>query len=199
MTRFLLIRHATTDAVGKRLSGRMKGVHLNEEGRAQAQRLAAQLSALDISVIYSSPLERAIETAESLAKAFNLSVIANDDFFEIDFGEWTNCMFEALEFKPAFKMFNSFRSCTRIPGGEMMIEAQARIISGLQKLSVQHLNKTIAIVSHSDLIKSAIAYFAGIHLDMFQRIEISPASVSMVELYDETARITAVNYTGKLS
>lgn len=199
MTRFLLIRHATTDAVGKRLSGRMNGVHLNEAGKAQAQKLAEQVSGLDISAIYSSPLERAIETAKPLAKAFNLSVIANNDFLEIDFGEFTNSTFEGLELKPAFKLFNAFRSGTRIPGGEMMIEAQARITSGLQKIYVQHPNKTVAVVSHSDLIKSAIAYYTGIHLDMFQRIEISPASVSIVELYEETARITAVNFTGKLS
>lgn len=113
----------------------------------------------------------------------------------MDFGEWTNCSFDELQHQKSFQLFNSFRSASRIPGGELMLEAQARIVAGLQKLCVQHTNETVAIVSHSDMIKAAIAYFAGIHLDMFQRIEISPASVSIVEVYEETARIMLVNGT----
>jgi probable phosphomutase (TIGR03848 family) len=199
MTRFFLIRHATTDAVGKKLSGRMNGVHLNEQGKAEAQHMAERLGGLQVSAIYSSPLERAIETAEPVAKTLRIPIINNDDFLEINFGEWTNCSFKELELNHEFKLFNLFRSCTRIPGGEMMIEAQARIVSGLQKLYVQHPNKTVVVVSHSDLIKSAIAYYAGIHLDMFQRIEISPASISIIELYDEAVRILLVNGTGTIS
>jgi probable phosphomutase (TIGR03848 family) len=199
MTRFLLIRHANTDSVGKRLSGRMPGIHLNEQGRKQAQTLAGRLMPLPLTAIYSSPLERAVETAAAIAKAMNLQTIINESFLEIDFGEWTNFLFEELESQPQYQLFNSFRSCTRIPEGELMLEAQARIIGGLQKLYKQHLNETVAIVSHSDLIKSAIAYYAGIHLDLFQRIAISPASVSIIELYDETARILLVNSTGTIS
>lgn len=193
MTRFLLIRHATTNAVGKKLSGRTAGVHLNAEGQTQAIKLAEQLAGMPINAVYSSPLERAVETAEPIAKMHHLETIICNDFLEIDFGEWTNASFETLQNEHQFHLFNSFRSITRIPGGEMMLEAQTRMIAGLQRLCTQHPNETVAVVSHSDLIKAAIAYYAGIPLDLFQRIEISPASVSIVEVYAETARIMLMN------
>lgn len=198
MTRFLLIRHATTDAVGKRLSGRKKGVHLNEKGQGEAQHLAGRLASLPLNAIYSSKLERALQTAAPIAATHGLDVTANDHFLELDFGDWTDCSFEDMEQQPAFKRFNAFRSCTRIPGGETMLEAQARMVNGIEQLCNQHRDETIAIVSHSDLIKATLAYYAGIHLDMFQRIEISPASVSIIELYDETARIMLMNHTGAI-
>lgn len=196
MTRFLLIRHATTNSVGKRLSGRIAGVHLNEQGQEQAQQLAKRLTHLPINAIYSSPLERATETAEPLAQQLQLTTQIAEDFLEINFGDWTNLTFEEVKQQRQFDYFNSFRSNTRIPGGEGMLEAQARVVSGMQKLVLQHPNETIAVVSHADLIKAAITYYAGIHLDLFQRIEISPASVSILELYEETARLMVVNDTG---
>ncbi|MDQ3846567.1 MAG: histidine phosphatase family protein [Bacteroidota bacterium] len=199
MTRFLLIRHATNDTVGKRIAGRMAGVRLNKEGWVQAQKLAERLAHLPITAIYSSPLERAMETAEPLARLLQRSTIPCEDFLEIEFGEWTNGTLEELQPQPLFQRFNLFRSCTRIPGGETMLEAQVRMIAGMEKLYNRHQNETVAIISHGDLIKAAIAYYAGIHLDLFQRLEISPASVSIVEVYDETARILLVNDTGGIS
>lgn len=199
MIKFILIRHATNDTVGKRLTGRMEGVRLNKEGLEQAQKLAEQLSNLPITAIYSSPLERAVDTAERIAESLNLKISIYDDFTDIEFGEWTNCTFEELGEQLYFQRFNSFRSCTRIPGGELMLEAQARMIIGLDKIRQQHPNETVVIISHADLIKAAIAYYAGIHLDMFQRIEINPASVSIVEVDDEIARIQLVNFTGEIT
>lgn len=196
MTKFLLIRHATTDTVGKRLSGRTAGVSLNENGVSQAHRLAERLSGLPINALYSSPLERAVETAAPIAQAQGLETIISEDFLEMNFGNWTNRTFEELNHDFQFQLFNSFRSSTRIPGGELMLEAQSRIITGLEQLRAKHPHETVAIVSHADLIKAAVAYYAGIHLDMFQRLEISPASVSVIEMYDETARIMVVNDTG---
>jgi probable phosphoglycerate mutase len=198
MTKIILIRHATTDSVGKRLSGRMTGVHLNEEGRQQANSLAERLAGLQINEIHSSPLERATQTAEPLAKSLQLTTIINEDFLEMNFGEWTNKSFEELKNDNQFQLFNTFRSSTRIPGGESMMEAQTRIVTGIHKLVSKHPNQNIAVFSHSDMIKSAIAHFAGIHLDMFQRIEISPASVSIIEFYDEAIRIIVVNHTGNI-
>ncbi|MEO6546841.1 MAG: histidine phosphatase family protein [Ferruginibacter sp.] len=198
MTRFLLIRHALTDTAGKRLVGRMEGVHLNAEGLEQAGHLALRLSGLKVNALYSSPLERALETAAPIGKLFHLESIGCNDFIEMDFGEWTNCLIEEIKDQTGFKQFNSFRSNTRIPGGEMMAEAQLRIISGIEILRRQHDGETVIIVSHSDLIKAAICWYAGIHLDLLQRIEVSPASVSIVELYDETARMVTINNTGEL-
>ena len=198
MAKFLLIRHATTDTVGTRLAGRMVGVPLNEEGRTQAQKLAERLAGLPIAAIYTSPLERAVGTAEPMAQLLNLQTVTYEDFSEIEFGEWTNSTLEELQKHPQFQPFNSLRSCTRIPGGELMLEAQTRMITGLQKLYMQHKNETVAVISHADLIKAAVAYYAGIHLDLFQRIEISQASVSIIEIGDETARILLVNHTGEI-
>jgi probable phosphomutase (TIGR03848 family) len=199
MTKFLLIRHATNDTVGKRLAGRMAGLSLNEEGRAQAHDLAVRLSGLPITAIYSSPLARAVETAGPMAKGLNLESVLSDDFLEIEFGEWTNSTFEEIGKQPQFQRFNSFRSCTRIPGGEWMLEAQLRMMTGLEKLRLLHRQETVAVISHGDLIKAAVAYYAGIHLDMFQRIEISPASVSVIEIGDEKIRILLVNGTGRIN
>lgn len=196
MTRFLLIRHATTDAVGKKFSGRTAGVNLNAEGRQQAQLLAERIAGLPIAAIYSSPLERTMETAVPLATLLNLPTLINESLLELDCGEWTNLAFDELRNTKAFQNFNSYRSGTRIPGGEMMVEAQTRMVTGLQKLVLQHSEETVAVISHSDLIKATIAYYAGIHLDMVQRIEISPASVSIIEIFEETARILLVNHTG---
>ena len=197
MTTFFLIRHATTDSVGKRLSGRMPGVPLNAEGQEQAQKLAQRLEKLQITAIYSSPLERTIQTSEPLAKLLQLPYEVKEDFMEMDFGDWTNKTFEELKQLPQFHNFNVFRSATRVPGGEMMLEAQTRMVAGLQALCAKHTNQTVAVVSHADLIKAAVAYYAGIPLDLFQRIEISPASVSIIQVYEETARIMMVNNTGE--
>jgi probable phosphomutase (TIGR03848 family) len=199
MTKFLLIRHAITHAVGQSLSGRLPGVHLNDAGKVQAEQLSERLKSLPIAAIYTSPLERAVETAGPIAKVLNLSFNIEEDFLEINFGHWTNKRFSALDDDPDFKRFNSFRTGTRIPGGETMQEAQSRMLRGLEKLAVKHPGESVAVVSHSDMIKSAIAFYAGIHLDMFQRIEISPASVSVMELYDDSAKVITLNHTGILT
>lgn len=198
MTKFLLIRHALTDSVGQRLSGRTPGVPLNAEGQAQAQQLAGRLADVPIDVIYSSPLERAVQTAAPIAAQRGLETRISEDFLELDFGSWTNCTFEELQNQAQFQRFNSFRSNTRIPGGELMLEAQARAVAGLGKLCAQHPGQTVAVVSHSDMLKAAVAYYAGIPLDLFQRLEISPASVSVLEIFEETARILLLNDTGVL-
>ncbi|WP_439554893.1 histidine phosphatase family protein [Dyadobacter sp.] len=199
MTRFLLIRHATTDSVGKRLSGRTPQVFLNEAGRAEAERLAQQLAGVTLHAIYTSPLERTTETAGFVARPHNLQPIKQEDFLEINFGEWTNATFAELDALPQFRHFNTFRSGTRIPGGETMLEAQARMVGGIEKLCRQHPGETVAIVSHSDMIKATIAYYTGVHLDLFQRIEVSPASVSIIEVGADYAGIKLVNYTGELA
>lgn len=191
-----MIRHASTNSLGQYLSGRQPGISLNERGIIESRQLCENLSGLPIKAVYSSPLERALETAVPLTKLFNLSTIVCEGLDEIDFGSWTNRAFKDLESEPKFRFFNSFRSFTRIPDGETMSEAQLRIVLVLQDLTLLHPEQTIALITHSDLIKSAIAYFSGMPLDMMQRLEISPASVSIIELYQDTAKICLVNHTG---
>jgi broad specificity phosphatase PhoE len=198
MTRFFLIRHASTNSLGQYLSGRQPGVYLNEQGILESNNLCKNLSAVPIKAIYCSPLERAVETAVPLSKLFNLTTVFSKGLMEIDFGSWTNMAFKDLASDPQFQLFNSFRSCTRIPDGESMAEAQLRIVTVLQELTLIHQEQNIAIISHADLIKSVIAYFFGIPLDMMQRIEISPASVSIIELHDDTAKLCLVNNTGPI-
>ena len=198
MTRFLLIRHAITDSVGKFLSGRADGVSLNNQGYLQAENLAKKLQHTHIDAVFSSPLLRAKETAEPLANFFNLTVQTDPSFNEIDFGEWTNVAIDILRNDTIFRQFNSFRSNTRIPGGELMAEAQIRIVTGLQSICGEYPDKTVAVVSHFDMIKSALIYYMGVHIDHMQRIEIDPCSVSIIELLDDTALVKLINYTGDI-
>lgn len=199
MTRFLLIRHATTDAVGITLSGRSSGVLLNQQGLAEAKTLAERLKHLHLDHIYSSSLERAMDTAKTIGSMLQLNVAGEDAFLELDFGAWTAQSFSQLEGTPAFGLFNSFRSGSPVPGGESMLAAQARFVGGMDSLYQKHPGQNIAIVSHSDMIKAALAYYAGIPIDLMQRLEIYPASVSIIERYPDTVRIKLLNHTGPIA
>lgn len=195
MTRFFLIRHALIDGYGTHLAGRAAGVRLNARGREQAAALAHRFAAAPLAAVYSSPLERALETAGPIAAATGREVIACDDFLEIDFGAWTGAALSELVDDPHFRRFNTFRSATCIPDGEYMLQAQLRIVTGINRLRSEHPDRQVAIVSHSDMIKAAIAYYAGIPLDLCQRLEISPASVSVVDIDEESVRIIGLNDT----
>lgn len=170
------------DAVGHRLAGRMPGVSLNAAGRAQAARLAQRFMGRDIAAVYTSPLDRARETATPMANAVDRTPIAIDALNEIDFGDWTGCTFDELKHLPQWERFNAHRSTTRIPGGELMLEAQSRAVAAVEQLRANHPEQTVVAVSHSDMIKAVLAHYAGITLDNLMRIEIAPASVSTLSL-----------------
>jgi probable phosphoglycerate mutase len=193
VTTFLLVRHATCDAVGSRIAGRAPGEHLNDEGRAQAARLAERLAGITIEALYSSPLERARETAQAVAAKLGVDVRISDALTEIDFGEWTGASLDALHADPQWRRFNSFRSGTPIPGGESMLDAQARGVAELHRLRCGHPDGTVVLVSHGDVIKAMIAYHAGIAIDLMHRLEIAPASVSVVEVSEHGARIVGID------
>lgn len=199
MTTFLLIRHATTDAVGKRLAGRAAGMHLNKEGIMQARLLAGRIHHLPIRNLYTSPLERAIETAMPVAEKRDIKPVICEEITEMECGEWTNRDFENLRNDPGFRLFNSMRSITRIPGGELMIEVQHRMITKIEQLKKKHAGELVAMVSHSDPIKAVIAYYAGIPLDFLQRMEISPASVSIIRFFEESVHLLQVNHTAEIN
>ena len=197
MTTFWLIRHAETDAIGNFLAGRLPGVHLNATGRRQAERLAVRLAPAPFSAIYSSPLERAAETAEPLARAKKLQVQPCEAANEIDFGDWTGKSFHALEPVPEWRRFNQLRSSAAIPGGELMLRVQTRMVGELECIRRRHPGRQVALFGHGDPIKAALAHYAGIPLDLFHRIEISPASVSVLALDEWGPRILRLNDTGE--
>jgi len=199
VTTLLLVRHAMCDPVGKSLAGRAPGVHLNAEGCAQAARLADRLSDVPIAAIYSSPLERARETADAVAERVGVAVQTDDGLTELDYGEWTGRSFTDLESGPHadhWRRFNVSRSSTLVPGGESMIEAQARVVATLVAIAERHRGDVVAAVSHGDVIRAAFAYFAGMPIDSLQRLEVSPASVSVVALDRDGVRIIRLNETG---
>jgi probable phosphoglycerate mutase len=196
MTVFLLIRHADNDMLGSQvLAGRGPGVSLNENGRSQSHRLARRLAALPIEAIYSSPLERTRETAGPLAEKLGKPVQVMQEINEVDFGDWTGSSFAELSDNPRWKAFNTFRSSTRTPGGEMSIQVQQRMIGALEELCTRHPKAMVALFSHGDPIRTVIAHFLGIPLDFITRLRISPASVSVVDFTCRSARVLCVNYT----
>jgi probable phosphoglycerate mutase len=193
MTKFFLIRHGANDFVGKSIAGRMPAVHLNAEGRGQSERLAEKLSRESIKKIFSSPLERTLETAEPLAKKLGLEIQLADALLEIDFGDWTGKTLDELAPIPLWQKWNSFRSATRIPGGEMIVEVQSRMVAQIEKLRREFPEGALAIFSHGDPIRSVLTHFLGMPLDFFARIEISPASVSTLALDDSGAHVLGLN------
>lgn len=184
MTTFFLIRHGDCDGVGKVLWGRRRDVHLNADGRSAARAMARRVARNKLDAIYSSPLERAVETAEEIAKESGDQVQVNisEALNELDFGDWTGATIESLEQNPIWRRFNTVRTRTPIPGGEWILDAQARIVDELQRLSTKHENGKVAVVSHAEMIKIALAYFAGLDIDRLDRLNLPPCSVSMLEL-----------------
>ena len=194
MTTFFLIRHASCSGLGQTLWGRTPGVCLNEKGKLQAQQLAARFNGIKLQALYSSPLERAIETAETIAQSMKLEVKKSYALNEIDYGDWTNKTFEILSTDERWRRYNSRRSTAIIPGGESFLDVQNRVVKELDLLSHQHANARVALVSHADVIRAAVAYFTATPIDMIERIEISPCSVSVLALDEESATLLTINH-----
>jgi probable phosphomutase (TIGR03848 family) len=198
MTIFYLIRHGNTDYMDRILVGRRPDVHLNAHGRAQAERLADRLERIPIEAIYSSPLERARETAKPLSDRLGIEIGVLENLNEVDFGEWTGRDFQELAGDSRWRQFNLMRSCTRIPGGELVIEVQQRSVCELERLHTRHPHGSVAVVSHGDVLRAVIAYFAAIPFDLFLRIAIMPASISVVAINSHGPAVLRINDTGDL-
>lgn len=183
MTRVLLIRHGETDSLGQFLAGRTSGIHLNENGRRQVNRLCKCLASYkELTTVVSSPMERAIETAEILAGARGLKVEVDSNFDEFDFGEWTGKSFAELRRHALWAEYNRYRSIHRAPGGESLIEVQGRAWKGVQTLCDAFPEATLAIVSHADVIRSVLMLALGMPLDNLLRLDIAPASISEISV-----------------
>ncbi|HEV7990604.1 MAG TPA: histidine phosphatase family protein [Gemmatimonadaceae bacterium] len=193
MTTFLLIRHALCDPVGHYLAGRLPDISLNEAGRSQAAALASRLSTISLDAIYSSPMERARETADAIAVGRSTPVELTDELIELDFAEWTGHTFPALDADERWRRFNNFRSMGRAASGELMLSVQARAVALVERLRAERPKGRVALVSHGDVIKGLVAHVAGIPLDLFLRIDVHPASVSIVEVTEHSLAVRCLN------
>ncbi len=193
MATFYLIRHGSNDHLGKGLAGRLPNVHLNSRGRDEAERLAEVLEERSIRRIISSPLERAYETAEPVAQRLGLKIEICEEFNEVDFGDWNGKTLKELEADPLWASYNTRRSTTRIPDGELIVEVQERFVRKLEELRVKNAGATIAIFSHGDPIRAALCYYLGIPLDFLLRFEIVPGSYSTLRLEEWGPLVLNVN------
>lgn len=199
MTTFLLVRHGANDFIGNTLVGRRPGVSLNDLGRRQADALAVRLGDVPIAAVYSSPLERTRETAAPLAARLGLDIRPLEGIHEIDPGDWAGRALDELRALPEWNAYCAYRSGTPCPNGETMLQVQARFVAALERLRVEHPGQTLALFSHADPIRIALAHYIGIPLDHVSRLDIAPASVSILALADWGPRVLRVNDTGAIT
>ncbi len=198
-TRVLLVRHATNDWIGKRLAGWTPGVHLNERGRAQAEALGERLASLRLAAIYSSPLERTLETAAAIASRHgDCPVQQVEGLGEVRCGDWTGQAIEDLVKTDLWRQVQHAPSTFRFPNGDSIWETQVRLLKALETVVAAHPGETIVAVSHSDPIKLVAAFFLGMPLDLFQRLVIEPASITEMVFGSFGARLLRCNDTAHL-
>jgi len=207
-TLVLLVRHGKTPTTGDKLPGRAPGLHLSDQGREQAERAAARIGALhrgnngdkgdkgSVTAVYASPMERTKETAGPIAKAVGKRVRTDAGLLECEFGAWTGQKLSTLRKKPEWRAVQRYPSSFRFPRGESFAEMQARMTDALHRLVAAHPGDTIVAVSHADPIKAAVADAMGTHLDLFQRIVISPCSISAIWYGSDGPAVLTVNSTG---
>lgn len=196
-TLVLLVRHGLTPTTGSTLPGRAKGLHLSDAGRQQAEAVAKRIGALEkVDAVYASPLERTRETAAPIAKATGNRVRVDKGLLECEFGEWTGAKLKDLARKPEWQTVQRNPSGFRFPGGESFTEMQTRMVGAVQRLASEHRGGRIVLVSHADPIKAAAAHALGTHLDLFQRIVVSPCSVTAILVSPAGPVVLAVNSTG---
>jgi len=197
----LLVRHGRTPTTGTLLPGRSTGLHLSDEGRAQAEQVAQRIAAMSEPpvAVYASPLERTRETAAPIAKALGLRVRTARELIECDMGDWTGKRLRALARTPAWSAVQRWPGGFRFPGGESFAELSARSTDAVLRLVAAHPGATVVAVSHADPIKAVIAAAAGIPIDLFQRLVVSPCSVSALLYGPDGPHVLCTNSTTSLA
>lgn len=197
MARMLLIRHAPTPETGAKLTGRLPGVHLDEKGRALAEQTADRLAPLKLAAVYSSPIERTWETAGIVAARHGVEPIKENGLLEVDYGSWSGRSLKSLYPLKAWKTVQMTPSRMTFPGGENLASAQHRAVATVERLASAHGKRTVALVSHSDIIRAITAHYLGMSLDQFHRIVIAPTSVTVIDLPKQgMPTVVAVNSNG---
>lgn len=191
------MRHGQTPTTGKVLPGRAAGLHLADVGRDQAQKAAERLAALPrVDAVYASPLERAQETAQPIARAVNQRIKTDKGLLECDFGDWTGAQLKDLMKKPEWSTVQRAPSTFTFPNGESFTTMQSRIVGALDSIRKRHPGGVVVCVSHADPIKAAVAHAMGTHLDLFQRIVVSTCSISAIAYSTSGPIVLTVNSTG---
>lgn len=199
MTRLYLIRHATNDALKDGvLYGRTPGVHLNHEGRLQAEAVAERMAAVELVAIYSSPLERARQTAEPLADRQGLVVNIHPDLVETDAGDWTGQPLEAVRQLETWDHLMAYPAGVMLPGGESLWQVQIRMVEAVEEIRTAYGEGLVAIVSHADPLRVLVAHYLGLPLDLFRRLTISPASITVLDFQASVPRLVSLNEMGHL-
>ena len=193
MTVFYLVRHGVTPHTGHRLSGRMPGVHLSQEGEAQAARAGDYLRPVPLDAIYSSPIERCRETASRVAEGRGLRVKVRPGLVETEYGRYTNRSFKSLQKVRSWSMVHRWPSGFRFPGGESLREVQLRAVEEIEILRREHPKGRVCCVSHSDAIKLIVTHYLGLHIDMVDRFNVAPASVTILSVTDAGPNLLAIN------
>jgi broad specificity phosphatase PhoE len=176
----ILVRHAAHGQVGRVLTGRKPGVGLSDQGRAQANRLGAFFAEKPVAAVYSSPLQRAQETAAPIAERCGRPLRTHEGLQEIDFGTWTGRAFDSLAGDPAWDEWNARRGSARVPSGESMGEVRTRAVAAVEAIAARHPGQRVVLVSHADVIRGIVAAWLGLALDRLLRFEIGPASISVL-------------------
>lgn len=198
-TLVLLVRHGQTPTTGQDLPGRSPGLHLADKGREQADVAAGRIAELGdgrVAAVYASPLERTLETAAPIAKACGLRVHRRTGLLELDVGDWTGRPLKELVKLPEWRTVQRYPSGFRFPGGESFAEMQTRVSGTVDALRAAHAGQTIVCVSHADPIRALVAHAMGTHLDLFQRIVVSPCSITAILYSTEGPVVLTVNSTG---
>lgn len=200
MTTIMLIRHAENDFVKTgRLAGWTPGVHLNEHGKLQAEALGQRLADVPIKQLYSSPLERTVETAQAIQQHQpHLTIQHNTEIGEVRYGDWEGKSIASLSTRKMWQVVQEYPSRAVFPNGETMRGVQTRAVNEIERLVTKHPREMVAIVSHADLIKMVLAHYLGMHLDVFQRIVVSPASISIMNLGHSRPFVAVMNDTAHL-
>ena len=199
MALILLIRHTVTEATGHRLSGTTPGIHLSERGREQATHLAERLRGVPLAAVYASPLERCVETAGKIAAARGLDVVATPEVQEVDYGRWTGRSMRQVVRTRLWRQLQDSPGSITFPGGESLVDVQRRSVRAVEGVAARYPKRVVAVVTHADVIRLVLAHFAGIHIDLYQRLIVSPGSITAVLLGDRIPRILRVNDTGAIA
>jgi probable phosphoglycerate mutase len=198
MTLLFLVRHGLTADTGKRLTGWKPGIHLSDRGREQAEQVADRLARARLRAIYASPIERCLETAAPLARLTRLPVGTLQELGEVRYGRWTDRPIKQLVRTRLWRVVQQTPSHVRFPDGESLREVQVRAVDAIERIVGAHPRARVAVVTHADVIRLLLAHFAGVHLDLFQRLMVDPASISIVAAGEGTPRIVRVNDTGPI-